>query len=123
MNNYIPHYHKFVIVGNHYFFVTDLCTMGVHVLYMYMVCVCVGVVHVHVGMLRNLCLESLLVYPEQDDEIDGPVSSLLRLDPRLALLRKRLQSKRELMRQLQKMLNSFSGDTECRKTSYLINVL
>ena len=48
-----------------------------------------------------------------DDEIDGTPMSLMDLDPRLILLKKRLQNKRDLLRQMKKMLCSFHGDTEC----------
>ena len=50
-----------------------------------------------------------------DDEVDANLVSLVKLDPRLVHLKKRLQNKRDLTRQLQKMLSSFSGDTNCRK--------
>ena len=50
-----------------------------------------------------------------EDITDFPSALLRELDPRLPLLRKRLQSKRELLRQLQKMLSSFHGDLEPRK--------
>lgn len=50
---------------------------------------------------------------EGEDDVDYSFTSLTQLDPRLVLLRERLQNKRDLLRQLQKMLNSFSGDTEC----------
>ena len=50
-----------------------------------------------------------------EEAVDFPVPLLRELDPRLPLLRKRLQSKRELLKQLQKMLSSFRGDVEPRK--------
>lgn len=49
-----------------------------------------------------------------DDEDDSSgVRTLQQLDPRLLVLKKRLQSKRELLKHLQKMLDSFAGDNEC----------
>ena len=51
----------------------------------------------------------------EEDVTYFPSVLLRELDPRLPLLRKRLQSKRELLKQLQKMLLSFHGDLEPRK--------
>ncbi len=59
---------------------------------------------------------NVIAFPSDgDDEVDANLVSLIKLDPRLVHLKKRLQNKRELTRQLQKMLSSFSGDTNCRK--------
>lgn len=57
-----------------------------------------------------LCLP---LYKDDDSDIGPYATSLSDLDPRLHLLKERLQRKRELIKHLDKMMRSFSGDTAC----------
>lgn len=53
------------------------------------------------------------LYKDDDSDIGPYATSLSDLDPRLHLLKERLQKKRELIKHLDKMMRSFSGDTAC----------